>query len=170
MVFRRGFNRSLRPVNSIKHVVDVQTTIAGGANLDNVLIQATDTPTLAVTNTVETGSKVSSIYLHVEVVNTGATGVFANAYLLIYKNPGGTITVPSAVAVGASNQKRYVIHQEMLMLQFQDNSNPRTLFNGVIKIPRGYSRFGPDDILGIRVHSPGIELNICYQCHYKEYR
>jgi len=166
----RRFNRNLRPVNSIKHVVDRQFAIALGVNHDSTLVQATDTPTLAATDEVETGSRVSSVYLKVECVNTGTAGLFANAYMIIYKNPGGTITVPAANLVGASNQKRYVIHQEMVMLQFVDNSNPRTLFNGVIRIPRGYARFGPADVLGIRIISPGVELSVCFQCHYKEYR
>lgn len=131
---------------------------------------ATDTPTLAATNSVETGSKVNGIYLKVEVVNTGVTGVLANAYMMVFKNPGGNLVFPVPNSVGGNDNKKYVIHQEMVMLQMIDNSNPRTLFNGVIVIPRGYRRNGPNDSLGISIFSPGIELNICIQAHYKEFR
>ncbi len=149
---------------------DSQGATALGVNFDRGLIRTTDTPVIGNTNEVETGSTVNGIYLKVEVVNTGVTGVLANAYMLIFKNPGGNLTAPAANNVGLSDNKKYVIHQEMVMLQMIDNSNPRTLFNGVIVIPRGYRRNGPNDELTCRVFSPGVELNICMQCHYKEFR
>ncbi len=160
----------MRPVNRIKHVVDSQGATAAATPFDQALAVATDTPTTAVNTSVETGCTINGIYLRVEVVNTGVTGVLANAYMLIFKNPGGNLTIPAANAVGIDDNKKYVIHQEMLMLQMVDNSNPRTLFNGVVVLPRGYRRFGPNDQLVVRIFSPGVELNLCVQCHYKEFR
>ncbi len=160
----------MRPINRIKHVVDAQGATALGVNFDTNLIRSTDTPTLAATADVETGSKVNAIYLRVEVVNTGTTGVLANAYLAVFKSPGASIAISDPNVIGSDKDKRYVIHQEMVMLQMIDNSNPRTLFNGVIMIPRGYRRMGPADLVIARVFSPGVELNICIQCHYKEFR
>ncbi len=170
MVFRKGFQNRLRPVNRIKHVVDFQAAIALGTGGNHTLIQSTDTPTLGATNSCQTGSTVNAIYLHVEVVNTGVAGVLANAYLYVWKNPGGNLSRPANNLVGSSDNKKYVIHQEMVMLQMVDNSNPRTLFNGVIVIPRGYRRNGPNDILELQIFSPGVELNYCIQCHYKEFQ
>ncbi len=167
---RRNFGNSLRPVNRIKHVVDAQGATALGVVADTQLIAASDTPDLANTKEVQTGSKVNGIYLRVEVVNTGATGVLANAYMAVFKSPGGSISIANPNVIGADKDKRYVIHQEMVMLQMVDNSNPRTLFNGVIAIPRGYRRMGPLDLLIVRVFSPGVELSFCIQCHYKEFR
>ncbi len=168
--FTRRRNNSIRPVNRIKHVVDFQAAIALNTQGLHTLIIARDNPALANKSEVETGSIVNGIYLRVEVVNTGVTGVLANAYMLVFKNPGGNLSVPNANVVGADDNKRYVIHQEMVMLQMQDNSNPRTLFNGVIVLPRGYRRFGPNDILQVELFSPGVELNYCVQAHYKEFR
>ncbi len=146
----------------------------GATALDTVAtltaIAAKDAPVLANTSEVETGSKVNGIYLHVEVVNTGIAGVLANAYMLVMKNPGGNLSISKPNVIGSDDNKRYVIHQEMVMLQMVDNSNPRTLFNGVIVIPRGYRRFGPNDTLIVQVFSPGVELNFCIQVHYKEFR
>ncbi len=172
MVFRNRSraNLRLRPVQRIKHVVDAQGATALGVPADTNLVLATDTPTLAATNSVITGAKVYGIYLKVEVVNTGVTGVLANAYMMVFKSPGGSIALNNPNAIGSDKDKRYSIHQEMVMLQMVDNSNPRTLFNGVITIPRGYSRMGPADIIIVRVFSPGVELNFCIQCHYKEFR
>ncbi len=169
MVFRnRGLG--MRPVHRIKHVFDLQGSDAGGTPADLNIVSAVDAPVLANSDEVETGSKVNAIYLHVEAVNTGTAGTLANAYMYVIKNPGGNLTLPAANAVGVSDNKRFVIHQEMIMFQMVDNSNPRTLFNGVIVIPRGYRRMGPNDELTLRIFSPGVEINWCVQCHYKEFR
>ncbi len=171
MGFRNRFRRnSLRPVNRIKHVVDKQFTAGLGVVEVTNLAIATDTPTLAVNNAVETGCTINGIYIKAEVVNTGTAGVLANCYFMVWKNPGGNIVPPLPNAVGINDNKRFVIHQEMVMLQMVDNSNPRTLFNGVIVIPRGYRRFAPNDALELHIFSPGVEITGCLQAHYKEFR
>ncbi len=171
MVFRnRSRNNALRPVNRIKHVVDNQfATALGVAQVTNPIVSV-DNPTLANTSNVQTGSTVNGIFLSVEVVNTGVTGVLANAYMMVMKNPGGNLTFPNPNIVGADDNKKYVIHQEMVMLQMVDNSNPRTLFKGVIVLPRHMRRFGPNDLLQLSIFSPGVELSGCSQTHYKEFR
>ncbi len=170
MVFRnRGL--ALRPVHRIKHVIDLQGGIAAAAATNVTLILAKDAPVLANAEEVETGSKVNGIYLKIEAVRTTATsGVLGNVYLAVFKNPGGNLTNPVPNAVGVSDDKRYVIHQEMVMLTQTANSNPRIVFNGVIVIPRGYKRFGPNDSLIARILTPGVAINFCVQAHYKEFR
>ncbi len=170
MVFRRRTGNYLRPINRIKHVTDLQFAVALDNNQDNVIATTVDAPTLAATSQVETGSVIRSIFLTVEVVNTGVTGVLANAYLMVFKNPGSNLTFPKPNVVGASDNKKYVIHQEMIMLNMTDNGNPRTLFKGVIKFPKHLQRNAPDDEWVVRVFSPGVELSGCIQSHYKELR
>ncbi len=169
MSFRRRTNLRLRPIARIKHVIDTQVGITLGTTHTASLIQAVDSPSLANTNEVETGSTVNGIYLKVECYAT-TSGALSNVYLAIAKNPGGNLTLPSPAAVGGNDNKRYVIHQEMVMLQKVTNSNPRTIFNGVIAIPRGYRRFGPNDNLSILIRPPGVNIDACYQSHYKEFR
>ncbi len=169
MVFRRRMSNALRPVHRIKHVIDNQFGVVIGTPTTVNLILAVDAPVLANVTEVETGSKVNGIYLKVEV-NATTSAALSNAYMMVFKNPGGNLTFGNPNVIGADDNKRYVIHQEMVMLQQQDGSNPRTLFNGVIVIPRGYRRFGPNDILQIEVFSPGVTLNACLQAHYKEFR
>ncbi len=168
MVFRR-FNRSIRPVNRIKHVIDQQGGATIGAAFTVNLAEAKDAPILANTTEVETGSTINGIFLKVEC-NATSSAALANAYLMIMKNPGGNITFPNANGVGSDDNKRFVIHQEMVMFQQVTNSNPRTLFVGVIAIPRGYRRMAPNDLLQLQLFSPGVTLNLCIQCHYKEFR
>ncbi len=168
MGFRRG-SMALRPVNRIKHVIDVQFAITAGNAVNQDLVLGVDAPVLANTNEVVTGAKVNAIYLHVEAYATSATAL-SNFYLIIYKDPGGNLANIPPNTVGANDNKRYVIHQEMVMLQEVAKGNPRTIFNGVIVLPRGYKRFGPNDVLTMRVLAPGVGCNVCLQCHYKEFR
>ncbi len=167
----RRFSRqsSIRPVHRIKHVVDVQAGIAiNTVNVTN-LIFSVDAPTLGNREEVETGSTVNGIYLKVEI-NATSSAALSNAYMMLFKNVGGNLIAPAANVVGASDNKKFVIHQEMVMMQQVTNSNPRTLFNGVVVIPRGYRRMSIDDRLELHILTPGVTANICIQCHYKEFR
>ncbi len=169
MVARRFSRNALRPINRIKHVIDTQLGLVLNTQSNQALIASKDAPILANTNEIQTGSTVNAIYLKVEAYATTA-GALANLYMIITKNPGQEIVVPQPNLVGASDAKRYVIHQEMVMLEQSVNGNPRTLFNGVVVLPRGYRRFGPNDLLQISLFAPGVNTSICFQCHYKEFR
>ncbi len=170
MVFRsRSRNNNLQPVNRIKHVIDSQQGTTAGTAVTVVLAASQDNPTQSVAVQVAIGSKINGIYLKVECYATSSAAL-ANAYMMVIKNPGGNLAFPNPNVVGVDDNKRFVIHQEMVMLQRVTNSNPRTLFNGVIVIPRGYRRQGPGDSMSVVIFSPGVNLDICVQCHYKEFR
>ncbi len=162
-------------INRIKHVVDSQgATPVGGAGFEIPLIDTVDAPVLANPDEVETGSKVNGIYLKVEAYAT-SSGALSNFYMMVFKNPGNNLVFPNPNVVGTSDNKKYVIHQEMVMLQKEPTmdslgGNPRVVFNGVIVIPRGYRRNGPDDSLRIKFFTPGVTAELCLQCHYKEFR
>ncbi len=141
---------------------------AGGSN-DTDVINTVDAPLISNPADVQTGCTVNAIYLVVEV-NATSSAALANVYMTVAKNPGGNLTLPLPNVVGINDNKKYVIHQEMVMMQQVTNSNPRTLFKGVIVIPRGYRRMGPNDLLTVRLSSPGVNINLCMQCHYKEFR
>ncbi len=167
--FRR--NMSIRPVHRIKHVVDASGTLASATTLPEDLITTADAPVLANIKEVETGSKVNGVYLKVEVAsNETVVGAIPNVYLAVYKNPGSVIAAVDPASVGNDVNKRFVIHQEMIMLNNLKGGNPRVLFNGVIAIPRGYRRFGPDDKLKMSLRSPSTDIVFCYQAHFKEFR
>jgi len=168
MAFRRR-GSSIRPVHRIKHVVDSQQGGVLNTQVNLNLINAVDAPVLTNVNEVETGCAVNGIYLKVEAYATTA-GALANAYLIVYKNTGGNLTFPNGNSIGASDNKKFVIHQEMVMLEQSVNGNPRTLFAGVIAIPRGMRRFGINDLLVAQVFSPGVNTSVCFQCIYKEFR
>ncbi len=170
----RRFRSSLHPVQRIKHVIDANGSVDDTPVVTVPLIDASDTPTLAAVTEVITGSKVHGIYLHVEVSHTSGVGR-PQIYMCVYKNPGtayaGTSFDPKAI--GGNELKRFVIHQEMLMMSGDaGNGLPRPLFNGVIVIPKGMQRFGPDDRLAINLitGTAGVNADWCLQAHYKEFR
>ncbi len=161
---------ALRPVHRIKHVVDTEGGLTIGTTSVNAVVIAKDAPTLSSVAEVETASKVYGIYLKVEVSHTAGTGR-PNCYLAVMKNPGNNLTVVDPTAVGGDDNKRFVIHQEMVMMSGDaGNGLPRVLFNGVIKIPKGMSRFGPNDRLIVLLQSKTVTGDFCLQCHYKEFR
>ncbi len=168
MVFRRR-NQSIRPVHRIKHVIDNQQALGVNITGNVNLIRGVDAPTLLNTEEVETGSKVNAIYLVVEC-NATSSGALPNFYMAVRKNESNLLGVIAPNQVGANNAKRFYIHQEMVMFQQQTNSNPRTLFKGVIVIPKGFRRFAVDDFLQVQFLAPGITTQVCVQCHYKEFR
>ncbi len=168
MGYRRQSNR-LRPVHSIKHVVDKQSAIVAGTAESQNLVSAVDAPVLTTANTVETGCTVNSIYLNVSAYAT-TEAALANVYMIVYKSPGGSIAAIVPNAVGVSDNKRFVIHQEMRMLGGSTTEIPVTLFRGVIKIPKGYRRMGINDLLVVRLLAPGVNIDYCVQSIYKEYR
>ncbi len=160
---------NLRPVHSIKHIVDVQGGLTIGTKQNVRLIEAKDAPVLANVTEVETASTVNSIYLKVECYAT-STAALANCYMYIIKDPGGNLVNVNGNVVGASDIKKFVIHQEMVMLEKNTTGLPRTLFAGVIRIPRGYRRMGTNDELNLVLFTPGVTVDFCVQCIYKEYR
>ncbi len=164
---------ALRPVHRIKHVVDSPSTLAKATVLPVSLIIAKDAPVLANTQEVETGSTVNGIYLKVEVASNDPidVGAIPNIYMAVYKNPGGNIATIDPTSVGANDNKRFVIHQEMIMIENKgQGSIPRVLFNGVIPIPKGYKRFAPNDLLIASFRSNALDIAICLQVHFKEFR
>ncbi len=164
---------ALRPINRIKHVVDSNATLAANTNLVTVVALATDTPTLVVTNSVETGSKINGIYCRVEIASNEAIslGAIPNVYMYIGKNTGGNLGLPAPNNVGANDNKRWILHQEMSMIENKgQGSNARTLFNGVVVIPKGMRRMAPNDEIVCTVRCPALDTAVCQQFHYKEFR
>ncbi len=163
---------ALRPVQRLKHVTDQSATLAKATDLPLTVILAKDAPALAQEEEVQTGSTVHGIFLRAIVASNEAlvSGAIPNCYLIVFKNPGNNLTLPASNAVGADDNKRFVIHQEMVMIENRISGIPTTIFNGVIKIPKGYKRFGPNDRLQVQFLCPAINISLCLQCIYKEFR
>ncbi len=147
-----------------------QSLVIGTVDLSTLII-AVDNPdsTIVTFAEVETGSVVNSIYLTVEVSAT-TSAALANVYMVIYKDPGGNIGTLVPNTIGANVNAKFVIHQEMVMVERSTAGNPRNLFKGVIRIPQRYRRFGRNDSLKMTLLSPGVTMDNCFECIFKEYR
>lgn len=172
---RQGFR--LRPVNTLKHVVETNGAVTAAAASRTDIINTIRNPDEVQTNQCEIGSTVSAIYLRVEVIGTVSAGGVDNIYMAVFKNPGGILVPPNLDQVGQSDKRKYVIHQEMIMLAKESNDAmrfPRTMFNGVVRIPRGYKRNGVEDKLEVVLQHRQGELTqqteFCIECIYKEFR
>ncbi len=167
------FNRNAkRPIHSITHVVDNQ----GGLVIDTqafvTVVEGKDAPVLAQVDEVETGARVNAIYLNIQVAAT-STAALANVYMFIYGNPGGNIAVtniPNGNVTGAFDFKKQIFHREMSMTEKNTTAIPRTLFKGVIMLPKKFRRIGINDIIAVALYSPGVTYDYCVQAIYKEYR
>ncbi len=163
----------LRPVNTLKHVVDIQGGLVIDTQAVNTIVFGVDNPTAAATpQEVTTGSHVKSLFLNIQV-SARTAGALANVYFFIIGNPGGAIATtafPDGNVVGNSNLRKLIFHQEMIMVERQIDGIPRTLFKGVIKIPRKFNRIGANDVIHIALFSPGVTMDFCIQCIYKEIR
>ncbi len=149
--------------------MDLQGATVAGTSTSVVIAEAVDAPVISSEEQVITGSTVNGFFLSIEAYASSA-GALANLYLMVYKNPGGNLTMPEPNVVGSSDNKKYVIHQEMIMMEQKVSGNPRTLFKGVIVVPRHMRRMAPDDEIDIRILSPGVNTFFCMQAHYKEFR
>ncbi len=173
MVFHRRSRMALRPINRIKHVVDNSQTTGAAVVGGFTIADAVDAPVLANTPEVQTGCTINGFYIRLEAASNEAIdlGAIPNYYMMISKNPGDNVTMPAPNAVGSNDNKRFVIHQEMTMIENKgQGSNPRTIFNGVVVVPKGMRRMGPDDKWQVLTLSPALDTASCIQVHYKEFR
>ncbi len=172
--FNRG-NR-LRPINTIKHVVDSQQSIPAGTEIDVALINSVENAVSTNATENDQGSYVRSIFLNVQVVpTTDATGLINNVYMYLFGNPNAvinTIQFPPVNEVGTSATRNLIFHQEMAMMSDSNDSIPITLFKGVLKLPKKFQRMGVGDQVSVKIGTPagGAVVNACVQCIYKEVR
>ncbi len=160
----------LHPVNSKKHIVDVQGGLVATAQQIVTLADAKDvSPVLADNDKVAVGSTINSIFCNIQVA-ASSTAALANVYAAFFKNPGNNVVLPDANVIGVSDTMKLFFHQEMIMTEKNTTAFPRTLFKGVLRIPRHMRRMGHDDKLGVLMFSPGVNFDFCIQCIYKEYR
>jgi len=169
---------SIRPVNSVKHIVDTNGAVAAALQSTTDVINTVDSPqTIINPNQVHVGSNVKAIYLRVEVIGKIGAGGVDNIYMAVVKNPANFFTFPNLDNQGISTRRKYIIHQEMIMTTPQNLSDnigfPRTLFKGVIVIPNLYQRNGINDRLQVLLQHRTGEVtqttNFCIESIYKEF-
>ncbi len=176
MAFRR--RNFLRPINTVKHVVDTSTitTAVTNAVVQNSVV-AVDTALLANVEEVDAGSSIRSIFYTIYVYSEG--GEVANEIPLVdfyfLKNPGNAwgafnaTNLPTPGATGVHINKRHILHEEKGLAGGGDASltGVPMVFKGVIRIPRGRQRFGQSDTFLVAMRT-NFNSKICIKAIYKE--
>ncbi len=165
-------SKYLHPVNTVKHVIDQQDGIVLATKSTTDIIRGVEQPALSARDAVNVGAHVRSFFLNVQVA-ASSTAALANIYFIIYGNPNNSIgagSIPAANAVGISDFKKMVFHQEMIMTEKNTTAFARTMFRGVIKMPKKFQRIGFNDAISIQFFAPGVNFDVCWQAIYKEIR
>ncbi len=133
-------------IDSNKNVHEF-TGSTGTTQVNTTLIIAKDSAVNTATSEVTRGCTIKAIYFSFDTCGLAATGVLQRTNCYLIKNEGANLTLPSPFSVGSSNEKRFVFKQWQLMTMRNQDGNPPFHWEGWIKIPRKYQRFGADDIL-----------------------
>jgi len=165
----------LPPVNSIKHVVDTNGAISGATvSTTDIATVVNDPDYTTATNQVKTGSRIAAFFLSVQVVLSTPAGGINNLYMAVLKNPSNQLSVIRPDLIGTEQERKFVIHQEMLMLGNgvdQGSFISKMMFKGVIGLGR-YKRQGIKDKIQVLLsHRTGEVTQItdfCIQAIYKE--
>ncbi len=164
----RSRGLALRPINSVKNIIDGTFLGVAAATVTNVLIGNGVNNYAGAVDEIPIGAKVSSVYLFVQIIS-GDSGV-ANADWYIWKGPLSlNAAMPVPGATGGDANRKYILHEEKgIPGNALDGAYPLT-FKGVIKIPRGRQRFGEADRIQIKMRSADV-YNACVKCIYKFYQ
>lgn len=156
---------SLRPINSVKNIVDGVFLGVGAATVTTVGLALTTNNYTGAVADVPIGAKVSSVYLFCQVLPTVGT---ANVDFYVIKRPSD-VTNPVPGATGGTVQRKFILHEEKgLPGNAADGAYPLT-FKGVIRIPKGRQRFAEGDKLQIVIRGADV-YNACVKCIYKFYQ
>ena len=141
------------------------------------MIVAVDNPSLANSTEVSPGSTVNAIFLRAEVLATGVYSGVPRVYMIVFKDPGDNLGTPNPNSVGPDDRKKFVLHQEMTMVHNPGSDGagfPRTMFQGVVRLPPRLKRFGFNDRLEVNFQNGVGETtgiaNVCVQVIYKEFK
>ncbi len=150
--YRRGFSRRRGALRlNVVHSMKNSQIISGGLSSTAVTLniaKAVDNPASATgAEEVAQGSVIKAVWIVLDVCGLGGTGVLNNFACYIIKNPGANLTVPNPIAVGTSNEKKFIFKEWSGMIMRNQDGNAPLHWEGWVKIPRRYQRMGTDDII-----------------------
>ncbi len=170
MVFRRRMT-ALRPVNSIKHVIDTEGTLTAGTPSTNPVIVAVPnvSDTTFKPGDVRVGATVNGVFISLFII--GSTGApvngSANWHLIkLHALQSG----PNPGATGASELRNQIIHEEKGLIGSGDGT--AMAFKGVIAIPKGMRRMREGDVWQVVIRMPNQgadDAQFCLKVIYKSY-
>ncbi len=171
---------ALRPIDSVKHIVETSSIIAATTNTVALnFLAGVDTYQLSDSNGVPTGAKVNGFFVSVFIISEG--GELASEVPLadwyIIKSPGNAFTafdatgLPTPGQTGIHANKRHIIHTEKGLTGGGNLSlaGIPMVFKGVIAVPKHMRRIGEGDSFKL-VMRTNFASKFCIQIIYKHYK
>ncbi len=115
-------------------------------NVVKDLAKAVNSPSNTVDTDCRRGGLIKAIWLSLDFCGLAGSGVNQRTVFYIIKNPGANLTPPGVLAVGTSNEKKFVFKMWSQMTMRNQDGNPPYHWEGWIKIPKRYQRMGTDDV------------------------
>ncbi len=166
------FRRAMSPINSIKHILDVEGALASGANSTSIFVNAVPNvdSTTFVPGNVRTGATVNGFFISVFVI--GATGAPLNNsinWYIIKLHSGQSAALPTPGSTGGSLIRNQIIHEEKGLAGSGDGTP--MAFKGVIVVPKGMRRMREGDEFIFVINSLDATNNatFCFKAIYKSY-
>ncbi len=158
----------MRPtINTEKHVVVTNQPVAT-TNTEFIVAKAVTAPSNTITTDCHRGGHIKAIWVSLDFCGLAASGVLQNIMVYLIKNPGANLTPPGVLAVGSSNEKKFVIKQWFAMTMRNQEGNPPYHWEGWVKVPKLYQRMGTDDTW-VLVHGANTATgHFAVECIYKE--
>ncbi len=169
---RRGsFRRSLalRPIDSMKNVLYTEAS-TGTTKGEIILVNTVDTPLTSSVVDIQRGATIKAIWLSIDVCGLAATGVLQSTRFYLIKNPGNNLTTPSPGTEGTSNEKKFIFKTWNAMTMRNQDGNVPYHWEGWIKIPKRYQRFGTNDLLQLVTIVTTAAGHLSLNTIYKWYR
>ncbi len=138
-------------------------------NLRQIIAKAVTAPSNTISDDCRRGGTIKAFWLSLDFCGLAATGIQQNTSVYLMKNPGANLLPPGVLAVGTSNEKKFVIKQWSQMTMRNQDGNPPYHWEGWIKIPKRYHRMGTDDTWEIVSGTSNDTGHIFFNCIYKEY-
>ncbi len=166
---RRFYRRGPRPtVNSEKHVVDISQAVLT-TNDVSIIAKAVTAPSNTVDTDCHRGGHIKAIWMSIDFCGLAASGTNQRTVAYLMKNPGANLTPPGVLAVGTSNEKKFVVKMWSAMTMRNQEGNPPYHWEGWIKIPKLYQRMGTDNTWDYVIGNTGETGHGFINCIYKEY-
>ncbi len=169
MPFRRRGSMAIRPVNSLKHIVDTEGALSGAAT------SATPIATAVITQVdpfnpvnVRVGATINGFFLSVFVIGaTGAPLTGAIDWFLWKAHAGQSAPTPSTT--GTSEVRNQIIHEEKGLAGSGDGTP--MAFKGVVVVPKGMRRMREGDRWELRLRSSDAtnDATFCVKSIYKSF-
>ncbi len=171
MPYRRMFSK--RPINSQKHVLDVEGALSGGTkSVSTVLLGVAAPSNPFVPGDVPFGSRVSSLFLSIFMIGASGSGQDGslNWYIAKLRNGQSSGEFPNPGETGVSQVRNQIFHEEKGLAGSADGTP--MAFKGVVRVPPSMQRVREGDQLHIVLRSTDItnNVNFCIKAIYKSYQ